>query len=93
MKIILLSIGAIVFVCMVALVAEALMILMLAPRRGEVPEDEGPDYDAGVKHVCSQCGLRISGPEDGLRIPDCECWACYCARRSPGEVDAPVRQS
>lgn len=60
------------------------------PRRGESPEDDGAAFDAGVRHECWHCGVRISGPEDGFRIPDCECWACHCARYVPGDNEPTV---
>jgi len=62
-----------------------LMLMSMRPRRGEAPEDDGAAWDAGVKHVCWHCGRRLNGPEDGLRIPDRECWECYCARYAPGD--------
>lgn len=57
--------------------------------RDEVPEDEGPDYDAGVHHVCFCCGCHLSGPSDGFEMKDVLCWDCYCATYVPDD-DSPV---
>jgi len=72
-----------------ALVCGAWLWLRAAqPAPGEAPEDDGADWDAGIKHTCWQCGCRINGPEDGLRIPDRECWECYCSRNAPDDSPA-----
>jgi hypothetical protein len=78
-----------------------LWVRAMQPAPGEAPEDGGAYWDAGVLHVCWHCGTRINGPDDGLKIPDRECWECYCARYRrdddnpavPTYVAPPVRRA
>lgn len=64
------------------------MASRLMPATGEAPEDDGADWDAGVRHVCWHCGCHISGPLGGHCVTDEECWDCYCARTAPDDCPA-----
>jgi hypothetical protein len=82
------AVGAVGMLLSWAAIVIAVLWWFATPRSGEVPEDEGPEYDGGIEIVCWHCGKHISGPRDGQRQPTRECWDCYCQRTGPDDNPA-----